>query len=105
MRPVAGGAAAPATVAGRLLRQYPAAVVPASPGNAGLVGIAAPAALDQVLALARLDYVSPPAAHRLFARVSVSRQRNPDLLFNPYTRFSPPYRQCAGRLVAGRTWR
>src|SRR5262249_14237456 len=57
------GASDPATVGGRLLRQYPAVAVPAGPGGAGLVTIAAPASLDQVLGLARLDYV-PANAHR-----------------------------------------
>ena len=94
----------PASVAGKLLRQYPASAVPAGPGDAGLVSIAAPAALDQVLALARLDYVSPAAAHHLFARISVSRERNPDLLFNPYPQFSSPYHQGAVSLAAGWNW-
>ena len=94
----------PNTIGGRLLRQYPASVVPVGPGDTGLVSIAPPAALDQVLGLGRIDYLPGSGQHRLFARVSVNREREPDLLFNPYPQFSSPFQQGAVSGAAGWTW-
>ncbi len=92
------------SVAGRLLREYPAAAVPAGPGDAGLVSIAAPASVDRVAAVERLDYLSPSGAHRLFARAAFERDRQPDLTYNPYPQFSSPFSHAALAIGMGWTW-
>ena len=94
----------PNTIGGRLLRQYPAAVVPTGADDTGLVSIAPPRTLEQALGLGRIDYLSGSGRRRLFARVSVNREREPDLLFNPYPQFSSPFEQGAVSLGVGWTW-
>jgi hypothetical protein len=94
----------PNTIGGKLLRQYPAAAVPVGSSDTGLVSIAPPAALDQVLGLGRIDYLSASGRQRLFGRVSINREREPDLLFNPYPQFSSPFEQGAVSFGGGWTW-
>lgn len=89
---------------GRLLRSYPAAVAPADEGDFGLVSIAPPVEQDQALGLARLDWISPDGAHHVFARSSVNRLRQPQLLYNPYPGFSSPFHQGAVSIGAGWVW-
>jgi outer membrane receptor protein involved in Fe transport len=89
-------------IAGALLRQYPSAVVPAGAGEDGLVTIAPPVLIEQATGLARLDYLSGP--HRIFARTSVDRERQPYLLYNPYPQFSSPLHQGSVAVGAGWTW-
>ena len=88
------------SIVGNLLREFPAAATPTSSGDIGLVSLAAPAELDRATGLPRLDYLSPSGAHRLFARASLDREREPDLLFNPYPQFSSPFHN--GSLAIGR---
>lgn len=90
------------SLAGALLRQYPAAVVPSGPGEEGLVTISPPVLDDQANGLARLDYLSGP--HRLFARAAVDRERDPDLVYNPYPQFSSPLHMGSVALGMGWTW-
>ncbi len=89
-------------IAGALLRQYRAAAVPTGPNEDGLVTIASPVQVEQATGLARLDYLS--GAHRIFARTSVDRERQPDLLYNPYPQFSSPLHQGSVAIGAGWTW-
>ena len=95
--------ASPATPGGWLLHHYPAAAVPQSGGDFGVVTIAPPVTLERAMGLARIDYL-PGARHRLFLRASVSRSRMPDLIYNPYPQFSSPYHQGAAGLAFGWTW-
>ncbi len=92
----------PASIAGTLLREFPAAAVPTGLGEAGIVTLAPPVQLDQVTGLARLDYLS--GEHRLFARAALDHERQPDLLYNPYPGFSSPFHQGSLALGAGWTW-
>jgi hypothetical protein len=91
-----------ASLAGALLRQYPAAVLPSGPGKDGLVTIASPVQLDEVNGLGRLDYLS--GSHRLFVRAAIDRQRQPDLVYNPYPQFSSPLHIGSLAMGAGWTW-
>ncbi len=90
------------SLAGALLRQYPAAAVPSGPGEDGLVTISPPVQLDQATGLARLDYLS--ASHRIFLRAALDRGRQPDLVYNPFPQFSSPLHQGSLALGAGWTW-
>lgn len=92
----------PASIAGALLREFPAAAVPTGPGDTGLVTLAPPVQLDQVMGLARLDYLS--GEYRLFARAALDRERQPDLLYNPYPGFSSPFHRGSLAVGAGWTW-
>jgi len=89
-------------LAGELLKQYPAAAVPTGPNEDGLVTIAPPVQIEQATGLMRLDYLS--GAHRIFARTSVDREHQPDLLYNPYPQFSSPLHQGSVAIGAGWTW-
>ena len=94
----------PNTTAGWLLRHYPAAAIPQSDGDFGIVTIAPPVELDGLVGLARIDYLPGTGRHRLFFRASANRERMPDLLYNPYPGFSSPYHQGAVGLAMGWTW-
>jgi Carboxypeptidase regulatory-like domain/TonB-dependent Receptor Plug Domain len=92
----------PTSLAGALLRQYPAAVVPSGAGQEALATISAPVQLDEANGLARADYLS--GGHRLYARAAVDRQRQPELVYNPYPQFSSPLHVGSLALGAGWTW-
>jgi hypothetical protein len=91
-----------ASLAGALLRQYPASVIPSGSGQDALVTIAPPVELDEVNGLARLDYLS--GSHRLFARAAIDRQRQPELVYSPFPQFSSPLHVGSLALGAGWTW-
>jgi hypothetical protein len=93
---------APASLAGALLRQYPAAAVPPGPGQDGVATISPPVRLDEANGLSRVDYLT--GGHRLYARAALDRQRQPDLVYNPYAQFSSPLHMGSLALGAGWTW-
>lgn len=95
-------AADPATNAGRLLREFPAVVTPAGPGDFDNVQVSSPVSINRFFALPRLDYVSANGAHRLMARAALSALRQPDLLFTPYTQFNSAFRQAGNNI--GLNW-
>ena len=94
----------PAGLAGKLLREFPAAAVPSGTGVARPISIAPPSELDRAAGLARLDYLSLAGAHHLFARAALDRERQPGLFYDPYSQFSSPFHNGAFALGAGWTW-
>ena len=90
------------SIAGAMLREYPAAAVPTGPGDAGLVTLEPPVELDQVIGLVRLDYLT--GEHRFFARAALDHERQPDLLYNPYPGFSSPLHEGSLAIGVGWTW-
>ncbi len=93
----------PSSDGGSLLHRYPAAAVPQSEGNFGVVTIAPPVTLERAEALARVDYLPGSGRNRIFWRASISRTRMPDLVYNPYPAFFSPYHQAATSVAGGWT--
>ncbi|MDP8979561.1 MAG: carboxypeptidase regulatory-like domain-containing protein [Acidobacteriota bacterium] len=79
----------PGGASDRLLKKYPA---PFSNPNdfTGTLKLAPPVAVDRTLAIERFDYAPPGGKDRIFGRLIVSRQGQPDFIWTPYPDFVTP---------------
>lgn len=76
----------------KLLTRFAPPLVHAQAGqpdsNLALLSMAPPIELNRTVALERIDYLTPKGAHRVMARVPVSRLSRPDFIWSPYPEFS-----------------
>jgi len=78
--------------AGQLLRRYRPESQPVTAGDIARVAIAPVTAFHRADALARVDYTLS-TANQMFARATIDRIDQPELLFNPYRDLSTPFYQ------------
>jgi hypothetical protein len=89
----------------KLLTRYAPPQIHTQPGqfdsNLALVTTAPPIELNRTTALERLDYRSGSGAHRLFARLAITRLERPDFVWSPYPEFSSTLNQDSTGVALG----
>ncbi len=79
------------SLAGQLLRMYPAPFEPAGtscPNNECTLLLSPPSTLNRLLVQPRADYLLHGGPQRFMARLTLSRMSRPDFLWTPYQGFS-----------------
>ncbi len=90
------------TAARQLLEMFPAPVPANATGQFANLQIAPPVAINQLLALPRIDYLPREGRDHIMARLALSRVDQPDFEWTPYPQFITPLHEYATGL--GVSW-
>ena len=84
-----------------LLRQFPSPVAGAAGSLTAETRMRPDVSVNRLVALERGDWLLRGGAHRLIARLSLSRLERPDFIWSPYPDFTSPLNQNDANLMGG----